>query len=83
MTNDTRTHEPPAVDRLLSAREVAEYLGVHIKTLYKFIGRGGAKRRPRYENDPGYQSLPCTYVGGRLRFRLSDVTSWIRQRKEE
>lgn len=53
MTVNARAPAAASPDRLLSAREVAEYLGVHIKTVYKFIGKGGAKRRPRYENDSG------------------------------
>lgn len=50
-------------DRLLSVRELADYLGVATSTLYSWRTRG--------EGPPGYR------VGGQLRFRLSEVDAWI------
>jgi predicted DNA-binding transcriptional regulator AlpA len=73
---------PQLEDRLLTTREVAQLLAVHPKTVLRFAGRGGSKRRPKYETQPDYQPLPCTYVGGRLRFRVSEVTAWVARQRE-
>jgi excisionase family DNA binding protein len=52
---------------LLSARQVAELLGVHPKTLPTLIRRDG---------------LPCLWVGRRRRFELGEVNRWLSERKE-
>ena len=54
-------------ERLLTAREVAEFLGVHEKTVYGWINQDG---------------LPCFRLGNRLRFRANDVLRWVTARKE-
>lgn len=62
------------MSHLLTTSELAKYLGVHVKTVYTFI-RPDRKKRP-------YPALPCESVGGRLRFRLSDVDAWTSARRE-
>lgn len=57
------------LDRLLSARELAAYLGVPVTTLYAWRYRG--------EGPPGFR------VGRHLRYRWSDVDLWIRGRRED
>ena len=54
-------------DRLLDAAEVASFLGVHPKTVYRLM------RSDR---------LPCVRVGTRVRFLASDVLRWVSARKE-
>ena len=53
--------------RLLTVREVAEWLRVHEKTIYEWAERG---------------KLPCFKIGNRLRFEASDVSRWLQARKE-
>ncbi|MCI2422758.1 helix-turn-helix domain-containing protein [Saccharopolyspora sp. K220] len=55
-------------NRLLSANEVAEYLGVPLRTLYHW--------RRLDEGPRAYR------VGKRLRFRLADVDAWLEQRAD-
>ena len=52
---------------LLTVHELAEYLGVHEKTILRW-------RRS--------QALPCVVIGGRLRFIPRDVLRWLEARKE-
>ena len=52
---------------LLTATQVAEYLGVHRKTIYAWIRTRG---------------LPCVRLGGCLRFRWDDVLRWASAREE-
>lgn len=61
-TAETRLPDdrPP---RLLSAQEVAEYLGVPITTIYTW--------RHRSQGPPGLR------VGRHLRYRRRDVEAWI------
>ena len=67
----THPPEPALTDRgltrLLCTRDVALFLGVHEQTVRRMAGRG---------------ELPCVRVGSRLRFVPSDITRWVRQRKE-
>ena len=49
-------------DRLLSGQEVADYLGVPLKTLYQWRTKGTAPRAVK--------------VGRHLRFRSEDVAAW-------
>jgi excisionase family DNA binding protein len=53
-------------DRLLTAREVAELLGFSAGTVVDWVERGG---------------LPAFKVGGRLRFRESEVIAWLEQQR--
>ena len=62
---DTRSQLRP-LERLLSVRELAEYLGVPVATLYTW--------RYRDAGPPGIK------VGRHLRYRRNDVEAWIRQR---
>jgi excisionase family DNA binding protein len=50
------------IERLLSARELAELLGFAAGTIVDWAERG---------------DLPCFKVGGRLRFRESEVVGWV------
>lgn len=55
-------------DRMLTAREVAEYLAVHRNTVVRLIGRG---------------ELPAFRVStrGDIRVRLADLTAFLRERQ--
>ena len=59
---DTRLPE------LVSARELAVYLGVPVSTIHYWRGKG--------EGPPGFM------VGKRLRFRTEDVIRWLAGRPE-
>jgi excisionase family DNA binding protein len=52
-------------DRLLSVRDLAEYLGVPVTTLYQW--------RYRSEGPTGFR------VGRHLRYRWTDVQEWIEE----
>jgi excisionase family DNA binding protein len=54
-------------DRLLTVREVAAYLGVSAKTVERKARQG---------------RLPSLRVFGRVRFRRSDVASWLAERED-
>ena len=54
-------------DRLLTVREVAAYLGVSAKTVERKARLG---------------MLPSLRVFGRVRFRRSDVASWLAERED-
>lgn len=53
----------PDEDRLLTLRELAEYLGVSTSTVYSWRTRG--------EGPLGYR------VGQQVRYRLSEVDRWL------
>ena len=56
-------------ESLMSATEVAEFLGISVNTLYQL----------RYRGD----SLPRGYrVGGRIKYRRSDVEAWLEQQAD-
>ena len=57
-----------SLDRLLTAQELANHLGVPVATIYTW--------RYRHEGPHGFR------VGRHLRFRWSDVDSWIAQQRE-
>lgn len=64
MTMNTMEHsEIKPLDRLLSAQEVADYLGVPIATIYTW--------RHRSQGPLGLR------VGRHLRYRRRDVEAWI------
>lgn len=50
-------------ERLMSASEVADFLGISVHTLYQH----------RYRGD----SPPAFMVGNRIRYRRSDVEAWL------
>jgi excisionase family DNA binding protein len=55
-------------DRLLTTREVAEMLGFTMGTVQGWYERG---------------ELPGFRVGGRLRFRESEVEEWLEQKRPQ
>lgn len=58
------------MDRLMSPKELADYLGVSASTIYN--------RRYRGEDLPRSISL-----GGRIRYRESDVLDWLDEHAED
>lgn len=57
--------DPPL--RLLSTREVAEILQIHVKSVPRLVAHHG---------------LPCIRVGTKRRFDLGDLQRWLSARKE-
>lgn len=57
---------PPVTERLLTARELAELLGFAAGTVVDWAERG---------------ELPAFKLGGRLRFRESEVLDWLEARR--
>jgi nitrogen PTS system EIIA component len=53
-------------DRLLSARELADYLGFQAGTIVDWAEAG---------------TVPAFKLGGRLRFRLSEVEAWLESQR--
>ena len=53
-------------ERLWTVREVAQYLALPCGAVYKLVAAG---------------EVPCIRVGGRLRFRKSDIDVWLESRK--
>jgi excisionase family DNA binding protein len=64
----TDTNPLSGLDPLLSIDELAEYLGVPIKTIYEWrqTGRGPV----------------CIRMGRHLKFAVSDVRDWIENQRE-
>ena len=58
-----------SLDRLLTAQQLADYLGVPLATIYAWRYRG--------EGPPGFRA------GKHLRFRWSDIDEWINDRLHE
>jgi excisionase family DNA binding protein len=56
-------------DRLLTAPEVAAFLGIPLQTLYQWRVKGVAPRAVK--------------VGRHLRFRRADVEAWIDSRSDD
>ncbi len=56
----------PDVERLLTARELAELLGFQAGTIVDWAERG---------------EVPAFKLGGRLRFRESEVLAWLEERR--
>lgn len=67
--NSTEHSKLTPLDRLLSAREVADCLGVPLATIYTW--------RHRNQGPPGLR------VGRHLRYRRRDVEAWIDRQLEE
>jgi len=57
------------LDRLLTAQDLADYLGVPIATVYAWRHRG--------HGPPGFR------VGRHLRFRMGDVAQWVAKRIDQ
>lgn len=55
------------LDRLLTAAEVADLLGFQPGTVVNWAERG---------------EVPSFKVGGRLRFRQSEVVAWLEERRQ-
>jgi excisionase family DNA binding protein len=55
-------------ERLLTARELADYLGFSAATIVDWAEAG---------------KLPVFKIGGRLRFRASEVEAWLQERRLE
>ena len=53
-------------ERLLSAAELGQLLGFAAGTVVDWAERG---------------AVPCFKVGGRLRFRLSEVEAWLEEQR--
>lgn len=56
------------MSKLLSVKEIAEYLGLSERTIYKMIQ---------------VNEIPCFKVGGRFRFRESEVNEWLGQKSQK
>jgi excisionase family DNA binding protein len=56
----------PTAERLLTARELADLLGFSSSTVQDWSERG---------------ELPAFKLGGRLRFRESEVLVWLEERR--
>jgi excisionase family DNA binding protein len=65
---DTISNPLAALEPLLSTQELAEYLGVPVKTIYEWRTCGHG---------------PCAVrVGRHLKFAVSDVQAWVAQQRE-
>lgn len=53
---------------ILSAKEAAQHLRLHVKTVRRFAREG---------------RLPCSTVGKYYRFRLSELDQWLQQHHNE
>lgn len=64
----TETNPLSVLDPLVTITELAEYLGVPVKTIYEWrqAGRGPVGVR----------------IGRHLKFRLSDVQAWVDSRRD-
>ena len=67
--NHREHSEISPLDRLLSAQEVAEYLGVPLATIYNW--------RHRSQGPPGLR------VGRHLRYRRRDLEAWIERQLDD
>ncbi|MBE7324257.1 helix-turn-helix domain-containing protein [Nocardioides sp. Y6] len=65
---DTSSSPLMGLEPLLSTTEVADYLGVPVKTIYEWRTHGHG---------------PCAVrVGRHLKFAVSDVQAWVAQHRE-
>jgi excisionase family DNA binding protein len=64
----TETNPLSVLDPLVTITELAEYLGVPVKTIYEWrqAGRGPV----------------CVRIGRHLKFRLSDVQAWVDSQRD-
>ncbi len=64
-----KADEAPPRERLLSPDDLAAYLSVPLKTIYRWRYRGEG---------------PASYrVGRHVRYKLEDVEAWLRARREQ
>lgn len=52
--------------RLLTPKEVSEYLGISVKGIYNMVYR---------------RQIPFVKIGGRLKFDIRDIDNWIEENK--
>ncbi len=64
----TEANPLSVLDPLVTIKELAEYLGVPVKTIYEWrqTGRGPV----------------CVHIGRHLKFRLSDVQAWVDSQRD-
>ncbi len=62
---EARTGEPEDADTLWSVREVGAFLNIPASSIYKLTARNS--RAP----------IPHILIGGRLRFRRTDIERWL------
>jgi excisionase family DNA binding protein len=55
-----------SIERLLSSREAAKYLGISPRTLWSLTA---------------CNELPCVRIGRSVRYDLHDLSAWIESRK--
>ncbi len=69
MGMSTDTNPLSELDPLVSITELAEYLGVPVKTIYEWrqSGKGPA----------------CVRIGRHLKFAVSDVRAWVEHQREK
>lgn len=54
-------------ERYVGTKEVAEHLGVCVRTILNYVhGRSACAR-----------GIPCTYVGRAYRFKVSEIDNWV------
>lgn len=66
------TSTAPPGESLLSPQGLADHLGVPVQTVYEW-------RKARSKTD----GPPSFLVGGRPRYRLSEVEAWLESRREQ
>jgi excisionase family DNA binding protein len=65
---DTLSNPAAGLEPLLSTQQLADYLGVSVKTIYEWRAGGHG---------------PCAVrVGRHLKFAVSDVQAWVAQQRE-
>jgi excisionase family DNA binding protein len=62
-------HRMGAEETLMSERELARYLNLHLRTVQKWRAEG--------------KGPPVLWAGNRPRYRRSDVDAWLQRRAEE
>jgi excisionase family DNA binding protein len=63
-----RDNEHRQQDRLLTPHEVAVFLGVPLRTIYRWRSRGDGPR--------GYR------IGRHVRYRVDDIERWLEDRRD-
>ena len=61
---NTNQHNPLRT-QIMTPKEAAKYLGLHLITIYRLIKKG---------------ELPCFKIGGQWRFKKDLLDSWIAQK---
>jgi excisionase family DNA binding protein len=73
MTTQDKSNNPHVVTtdaaRLLRPDELATFLGIPLRTIYRW--------RSRHEGPPSYR------VGRHIRYRLEEVEHWLDERRDE